>query len=65
MARERLSYQDMADILIEYGICSEDFVLGAICVGGRNVETMERVLFYNTGYRHFDRLLEDLEEEED
>lgn len=63
MARERYSVKDMEDILIEYGICSEEFVYGAVCVGGWNVETMKRILFYKTGYRNFDQLLEELEEE--
>lgn len=63
MARERYSVQDMEDILIEYGICSEEFAEGAICVGGWNEETMQRILFYKTGYRYFDQLLEELEEE--
>lgn len=63
MAGRRYSVQDMEDILIEYGICSEEFVDGAVCVGGWNEETMERVLFYKTGYRNFDQLLEELEED--
>ncbi len=63
MARRRYSVQDMEDILIEYGICSEEFLEGAVCVGGWNEETMERVLFYKTANRDFDQLLEELEEE--
>lgn len=63
MERERYSVQDMEDILIEYGICSEEFADGAICVGGWNVETMKRILFYKTGFRNFDQLLQELEEE--
>ena len=63
MAKEKFSVQEMEDILIEYGICSEEFLHGAICVGGWNEETMERVLFYQTGYRHFVQLLEELDED--
>lgn len=57
--------EDMEQMLLDYGICSEEFLEGAICAGGYNQDTMERVLSYKTALRYFDQLLEELEEEED
>ena len=63
--KKRLTTEEMEQFLIDYGICSEDFLDGAICVGGVNRETFERVLFYHTGYRDFPTFIEsELEEEE-
>lgn len=58
------SREEMEQILLDYAICSTEFLDGAICAGGYNEDTMERVLFYKTGLRHFDQLLEEMEEED-
>ena len=59
MAQSNYSVEEMESILLDYGICTEEFLDGAICVGGLNRETMERVLFYHTGYRDFPTFVED------
>ena len=58
MAQEHYSVEEMESILLDYSICTEDFLDGAICVGGLNRETMERVLLYHTGYRDFTMFVE-------
>lgn len=64
--KKRLTEEEMEQFLIDYGICTEEFLNGAICVGGFNHETLERVLFYNTGYRDFPQFIEsELEEDEE
>lgn len=63
MAKENYSVEEMESILLDYAICTEDFLDGAICVGGFNRETMQRVLEYHTGYKNFTRFIEDETEE--
>lgn len=46
------------EILIDYAGASIDFLKGAYCVGGFNQETQERMLYYLTGYRHFETFVE-------
>lgn len=52
----------MFEELMDMGI-SEDFIRGAICMGGYNEDTMLRVLFYHTGYRTFEQIFAEEEEE--
>lgn len=65
MAKKKgLTVQDMEDLLLDLHICTEDFLDGAVCVGGYNRETMERVLEYYTAYRSFESFIEfELEED--
>lgn len=65
MTEERMTTEQMFDTLEDLMIASEDFIRGAICCGGYNEETAERILFYQTGYRTFEQLFEEFEEEED
>lgn len=54
-------YNFLTDVL---GI-SEDYINGAICVGGYNEETFIRVLEYTQGYHSFEQFIEcELSEEE-
>lgn len=57
-----MTCEEMFDFLVECGITTEAFVNGAVCVGGWNEETFERVLFYHTGYRSFEQVIEEMEE---
>jgi hypothetical protein len=50
---ERFELIRCYDFLITNGICSTDFLQGALAVGGENKETYETVLYYITGYRDF------------
>lgn len=54
--------EEMFNILENFGI-SEDFISGAICMGGYNKETAERILYYCFGYSSFEQFLEENEEE--
>lgn len=53
-----MTVEMMYDELVNYGV-SKDFIDGAVCMGGWNEETMERVLFYNFGFRSFEQLYEE------
>lgn len=57
-----MNTERMEQILLDEVNVEESFLNGAICVGGYNRETMERVLFYMRGYRTFEQYL-DIEEE--
>ena len=65
MAQKEITIDEMRGILLEYGICTQEYLNGAICVGGMIPQTFERVLEYHTGYNSFELYLEDMEEEED
>lgn len=49
-----MEWQEMYDLLLEYGVTTEEGLSIACAVGGCNEETMERVLFYKTGWRTFE-----------
>jgi len=55
------SADEMWDYLVEMGIATEDFIRGAVMIGGHNIETMEAVLFYHTGWQNFKGFIEELE----
>ncbi len=63
MGKRNITIDDMRQILLDYGICTEEYLRGAICVGGMIPQTFERVLEYHTGYNSFELYLEDMEEE--
>lgn len=63
MGKINLTIDEMRQILLDYGICTEEYLHGAICVGGMIPQTFERVLEYHTGYNSFELYLEDMEEE--
>ena len=55
----------MYEMLAEYVGVSEEALGVACAIGGCNEETMERVLFYYTGWKSFEGYLGELNEEED
>ena len=59
-----MDWQEMYDILNEVLGISEEALEIACAIGGCNEETMERVLFYKTGWRTFEGFLGDLNEED-
>jgi hypothetical protein len=63
MGKRNITIDGMRQILLDYGICSEEYINGAICVGGMIPQTFERVLEYHTGYNSFELYLEDMEDE--
>ena len=60
-----MDWQEMYDILVETEIVTQDALDLAAAIGGCNEETMERVLFYYTGWRTFEGWLGELDEDED
>lgn len=56
---------EMFAVLEDYGICSQDFIDGAICAGGYSEQTAERILFYHTGWDSFEGFLSQWDEEEE
>lgn len=61
----KYDWEEMYDILIEYLGVNEEALQLACAIGGCNEETMERVLFYYTGWRSFEGFLNELNEEEE
>jgi len=61
----KYTWEEMFDMLIEYLGVSEEALQLACAIGGCNEETMERVLFYYTGWRSFEGFLNELNEEEE
>ena len=59
-----MDWQEMYDILNEVLGISKEALEIACAIGGCNEETMERVLFYKTGWRTFEGFLGDLNEED-
>ena len=60
-----MEWEEMYDLLLEYGVASEEELGIACAIGGCNEETMERVLFYKTGWRTFEGWMGEVEGEED
>ena len=64
----KYSWEEMYEMLADYVGVSDEALQVACAVGGCNEETMERVLFYFTGWRSFEGYLGELngdDEEED
>ena len=59
---EQEMYQ-LWDLLLELGIATEGEIGVAVHFGGKNLATLESLLFYFTGYRSLSQYLEYLEEE--
>lgn len=44
------------DFLVDNAICTDEEIGLAVALCGKNVQTMERVLFIRTGYRSLDQI---------
>lgn len=55
---------EMYDILRDYLLLPDESLELATAIGGFNTETLERILFYYTGYRTFDGYMEEVDGEE-
>lgn len=60
-----MEWNEMYDVLAEVVGVSEEALNVACAIGWCNEETMERVLFYYTGFRTFEGFLNELNEEEE
>lgn len=53
------------ETILDYGIATEDFLKGAIVIGGYNKKTFNKVIYNNSGYRtlkEYQEVLDDYEE---
>ena len=60
-----MDWEEMYDLLLEYGIATEGELEIACSIGGCNEETMERVLFCRVGWHSFEGWLGELNEDEE
>lgn len=60
----RFTVNEMYDILRDYCGVSEEFISGAVAVGGFTKETMNDVAYYKSGYRTVEDWVDAIEEEE-
>lgn len=60
-----MSTEEMQEILVEVVGVDEEALRLACAVGGENEQTMQRVLFYYTGWWSFEGFLGELEEEDE
>lgn len=51
---KRFDTDEMFAMLENHKIATDDFISGAICMGGYNSETAEQILYYHTGWRTFE-----------
>lgn len=61
----KYSWEEMYEMLADYVGVSDEALQVACAVSGCNEETMERVLFYFTGWRSFEGYLGELDENND
>lgn len=55
---------DTYDFIIDYEIATEAELTLVCCINGRNVETLNSVIFARTGYRNMEQIKEELFAEE-
>lgn len=60
----RFTVEEMYDILVNRCGVSEEFISGAVAVGGLTKETMDSVAYYKSGYQTVEDWVNDIEEEE-
>ena len=48
------------DLLIEYGIATQEELELVTCINGYNMDTMNDVIYARTGYRDIDQLTEEI-----
>ena len=60
----RFTVNEMYDILRDYCGVSEEFISGAVAVGGFTKETMDNVAYYKSGYQTVEDWVDAIEEEE-
>lgn len=61
----KLTVEEMYDFLKEYCGASEEFLSGAIAIGGFTKETMNNVAYYKGGYQTVEDWLDAITEEEE
>ena len=61
----RYTTSEMYDILVNRCGVSEEFISGAVAVGGFTKETMDSVAYYKSGYQTVEDWLDAIVEEEE
>jgi hypothetical protein len=52
-------YNDLYDYLVDNEIFTEEEIAIAVYFNGESIETLETLLYYRTGYRSLDQILEE------
>ena len=66
MYRDKNPLDDYFDLLVEYGIATEEEIKLVITINGYTGETLNDILFARTGYRNWEQFAEaELEEYND
>lgn len=58
MYRDKNSLDDYFDLLVEYGIATEEEIKLVININGYTGETLNDILFARTGYRNWEQFAE-------
>ena len=61
----RFTVNEMYDILINYCGVSEEFISGAVAIGGFTKETMDNVAYYKAGYQTVEDWFDYIADEEE
>ena len=64
MEYRTITVEDLYNALVEICGVSEEFISGAIAVGGFTKETMDNVAYYKSGYQTVEDWIDAIEEEE-
>ena len=51
---------EVRDLLIEYGVATQEELELVTCINGYNMDTMNNVIYARTGYRDIDQLTEEI-----
>lgn len=49
------------DLLIEYGVATQEELELVTCINGYNMDTMNSVIYARTGYQNIDQLQDEIE----
>lgn len=56
-----MDIEEMWDVLVDYGIATDDEVALVTYINGANEKSMKDILYVRTGYRDFDQYLEEFQ----
>ena len=50
------------DLLVEYGIATQEELELITCINGYNMDTMDSVIYARTGYQNIEQIQDEIEE---
>ena len=50
------------DLLIEYGVATQEELELITCINGYNMDTMDSVIYARTGYQNIEQIQDEIEE---